>query len=141
MKVILLILIGMSSFIDAGSFSRANGVVSDSSTNLEWQDDYSDNSGNIKNVIWNDAIDYCEALILDGKNDWRAPNIIELMSLIDDSKNTPTINEVFQNTTVSFYWSSTTDSSNNTNAWNIYFANGYQYSNLKSNNYYVRCVR
>jgi len=141
MRAILLILIGLSSIVDADGFSRSNGVVNDASTNLEWQDDYSDNSNSIKNTTWQSAIDYCETLTLDGKSDWRLPNLNELTSLVDDTKYNPAINEVFQNTDSNDYWSSTSYSNNNEDAWIVYFYSGSQYSRNKYVNYYVRCVR
>jgi len=144
-KVILLILIGFSSFVDAGgiagNFSRSNGVVSDSSTNLEWQDDYSDNNNSIKETTWQSAIDYCENLSLDAKSDWRLPNINELTSLVDDTKDNPSMNEVFQNTNTNAYWSSTSYSDDNVYAWIVYFSSGNQNYSTKDNNAYVRCVR
>ena len=141
MKVILLILIGLSSIMNAGTLSRSNGVVSDSATNLEWQDDYTDNGGSIKQSIWNDAISYCEALTLDSKSDWRLPNLNELTSLVDDSKNNPALNEVFQNTNSNDYWSSTSYSYDNGYAWIVTFYYGNQNNRNKGYNYYVRCVR
>jgi len=141
MKVILLILIGFSSLVNAAGFSRSNGVVSDNVTNLEWQDDYTDNGGSIKQSVWNDAISYCEALTLDSKSDWRLPNLNELTSLVDDSKNNPALNEVFQNTNSYDYWSSTSYSDNNGNAWIVHFYYGNQNNNYKVSNNYVRCVR
>ena len=150
MKVIFLILIGFSIFIDAGSiagsFSRSNGVVSDSSTNLEWQDDYSDNNNSIKQTSWQSAIDYCENLNLDGKSDWRLPNINELTSLVDDTKDNPSLNEMFQNIYSSYYWSSTSNSNTNESSWIVDFTSGIQYNNgefegSKGTTHYVRCVR
>jgi hypothetical protein len=143
MKVIFLILIGLSSLVDAGAFSRSNGVVSDSSSNLEWQDDYSDNNNSIKEITWRSAIDYCENLNLDGKSDWTLPNINELTSLVDDSKNNPSLNEMFQHSNSNRYWSSTTDDSSRSNAWSVSFSNGSHYNSdgNKNNNFYVRCVR
>jgi len=131
MRAILLIVIGFSIFVDAGDFSRINGVVTDARTNLEWQDDYSDNNNTIKEATWQGAIDYCEALILDGKSDWRLPNLNELTSLVDDTKYNPILNEVFQNTNSNTYWSSTSKSSYNANAWFVYFSIGIQDSELR----------
>ena len=141
MKKILLILIGLSSIMTAGSLSRSNGVVNDSRSNLEWQDDYRDNNGTIKQSIWSDAISYCEALSLDAKNDWRLPNLNELISLVEYTKNNPAIDTMFQNTDSKDYWSSTSFSYDNETAWIFYFDYGDQITNYKDDNAYVRCVR
>jgi len=141
MRAILLILIGLSSIVDADGFSRSNGVVNDASTNLEWQDDYSDNNDFIKGATWQRAIDYCETLTLDGKSDWRLPNLNELTSLVDDTKYNPAINEVFQNTYSNHYWSSTSDSKDNYGAWFVDFGSGYQNDDYKNDGNDVRCVR
>jgi len=139
MRTILLMMIGVGSLM-AGSFSRnVNGVVTDSRTNLEWQDDYSDNGNSIKRATWQNAIDYCENLNLDGKSDWRLPNTNELVSLVDDKKYNPSIDAIFQNTYSTYshrYWSSTTIVNYSNNAWIVSFYDGYQ-----GDGNYVRCVR
>ena len=140
MRTIFLIMIGLSSLIYA-EFSRENGVVTDSNTKLEWQDDYSDNEGNIKFDTWSNAIDYCEALSLNGQ-DWRLPNINELKSLVDNSRSFPSIDPVFENTYSSyFYWSSTSYVNGSEWAWIVEFGSSIQnrYSKIFSNN--IRCVR
>ena len=141
MKVIFLILISLSSILNAGNFNRSNGVVSDSSTNLEWQDDYSDNSNSIKQTTWQSAIDYCENLTLNAQNDWRLPNKNELLSIADYTKSNPSIAEQFTNTSNNYYWSSTTHQSDHTNAWIVNFGYGYTGHHNKYNSGYVRCVR
>ncbi|CAA6800268.1 MAG: Unknown protein [uncultured Sulfurovum sp.] len=141
MKMICLLLISLSGIVNAEGLSRGNGVVIDSSTYLEWQDDYSDNGGDIKNTAWNDAIDYCEDLILDEKSDWRLPTLKELSSLVDYVENNPAINAIFENTYSNSYWSSTSHSNNVESAWIVYFYDGYQDYLNKNGNSYVRCVR
>jgi len=134
-------IIGVSSLI-AGSFTRnANGVVTDSRTNLQWQDDYSDNNNSIKVTAWQSAIEYCENLTLDGNSDWRLPNLNELTSLVDDTTYNPAIDGVFQNTNSDTYWSSTTNAYSYDSAWIIYFDYGYQYNYYKGVSCYIRCVR
>jgi len=139
MRTILLIMIGLSSLSHA-EFSRDHGVVTDSNTKLEWQDDYSDNKGNIKYATWSDAIEYCEALSLNGKG-WRLPNINELESLVDDSRYNPSIDAIFENTYSYTYWSSTSYVCDSDYAWIIHFYDGYQVSSVKTYGDYVRCVR
>jgi len=122
-----------------GAFS--SGVVADSATGLAWQDDYSDNGGDIKSATWQDALIYCEELSLGGKSDWRLPNIIELYGIADRSKYNPAISSVFQNITSDYYWSSTTYASDSSYAWFVYFDDGGDYRYDKTYEGYVRCVR
>ena len=123
MKKILLSTILLSAWIYA-DFSRINGVVSDSKTTLQWQDDYSDNSGSIKQANWTVAIDYCEALELGGQSDWRLPNLNELTSLVDDTKYNPSISNVFENSASNYYWSSTSNANSSSTAWIVSFNYG-----------------
>jgi len=135
---------GLSYFVYA-DFSRANGVVKDSLTRLQWQDNYSDNGEETKRVEWIEAIEYCENLVLAGENDWRLPSINELSSIVDYSRQEPSLNSMFEY--VEFdrfdtYWSSTTFSGYSGNfAWRVYFSYGYQYYGTKAYSGYVRCVR
>ena len=120
-------------------FTRDNStqIVTDSKTELQWQDDSTPAS-----MLWTPAIDYCEALTLGGYSDWRLPNIKELISLVDDSKISLSIDtEVFANTVSDHYWSSTTNAGYVINAWDVYFDNGFLGNDDKSVYGYVRCVR
>ena len=140
MKKIFLIMIGFSIALFS-DFSRSfNGIVTDNSTGLEWQDDYSDNGGDIKKANWIDSIDYCEKeLTLDGGG-WRLPNINELTSIMDDTKYNPSINNIFENTKSYAYWSST--SYYHETAWSVVFYSSTTSHVHKSRpTYYVRCVR
>ena len=135
---------GESDLSSDARFSRANGIVTDSKTNLQWQDDYSDNDdGRIKNAYWADAISYCEALSLDGGN-WRLPNLNELTSVVDDTETDPATSRVFLHSDSWSYWSSTTVTNHTINAWVVEFTNGHQYNDaykhvVTGND--VRCVR
>ena len=144
MRVIFLILIGFSS-LSFAEFSKQNGVVYDSITKLEWQDDYSDNYGDVRVATWQYAIDYCEALSLDGGG-WRLPNIRALESLVDDTKCNPSINAIFEFTSSGHYWSSTSAfsaDSNKHSAWIVHFDIGNVSIRVKDNFFGndVRCVR
>jgi len=116
-------------------------VVTDSATLLQWQDDYSDNGGSIKNTTWTTAIDYCETLSLGGYTDWRLPNKKELLSIVDYGTYNPAISPIFQNTSSSNYWPSTSYAYGTSYAWIVDFYNGLTFRNDKTNAYTVRCVR
>jgi hypothetical protein len=126
----------------SADFSRdGDGVVTDSTTGLQWQDDYSDNGGNIKETEWTDAIAYCEALSLGGHDDWRLPNFNELYFLADKTKSYPTIDAIFQNVVSDGYWSSSTVVGGKDIALAVYFRDGSSGRNGKSGSDYIRCVR
>jgi len=106
MKKIILILLGLNSLIFA-NFTRENGIVKDSITQLEWQDNY--DKKNIPNISWIEAIDYCEQLNLVGSN-WRLPNKKEILSIFNYA--TFGINSIFNQIVIEEsiakgYWSST----------------------------------
>lgn len=135
MKIILLVLLTVS--VTLADFTRSNEIVSDSATNLEWQDDVTPAV-----MTFQVAIDYCEALTLGSNSDWRLPNINELTSLVDDTRYNPAINPTFTNTVLSYYWSSTTYLAITSNAWRINFTEGFHHVGTTKADYsYVRCVR
>lgn len=66
---------------------HGDGTVTDSKTGLMWQQipstsDYS----------WQEAVDYCENLELNGYDDWRMPSLKELFSISDFSSGWPYLN-------------------------------------------------
>ena len=73
------------------------------------------------------------------KNKFRLPTIQELHSILNHSKYEPSCS--FKDTKSSHYWSSTTDVSNTSYAWLVYFNDGYTYGDNKVSYNYVRCVR
>jgi PKD repeat protein len=82
---------------------NVENTVTDNLTGLMWQ--RSDRSP----LSWRDALYYCEGLNLSGHNDWRLPNINELVSIVDYGLIYPAIDTYyFPNTSTSDeYWSST----------------------------------
>jgi hypothetical protein len=86
-----------------------NGIVNDAATGLIWQQ-----SDDGKPRDWSDALHYCSTLNLAGKQDWRLPNVKELQSIVDYSRNDPAIDtSVFTQTGRNgWYWSSTTHGDN-----------------------------
>lgn len=136
-----LILAGLISVtILAADFIRDDerGVVRDDTTFLIWQDD----TTTIEvEKGWEQAIAYCEALEFVGYDDWRLPNINELLSTVDNSKSNPAIKDGFENILSRDYWSSTTQANDSSDALGVDFGRGYDTSGRKSDEYYVRCVR
>ncbi|MDF1579125.1 MAG: DUF1566 domain-containing protein, partial [Desulfobulbales bacterium] len=92
----------------AGSFTdHGDATVTDGATGLMWQ---RTEGGEMD---WESALAYCEGAALAGYSDWRLPNVKELESLTDDSRDNPAIDPTFfPDTYASYYWSSTSYASN-----------------------------
>jgi len=84
----------------ARSYTRdlVSGTVMDHATGLQWQD----NSA-APQLNWVEALNYCTALVLDGKSDWYLPTRKELVSITDKSRVNPAIDPAFVNVTSRYY--------------------------------------
>lgn len=139
MRVILLILTAASLLFGAYTRNATTETVYDDQTDQTWQDSVIVST---QTLDWNASIDYCEALDFAGVQDWRLPNINELLSITDLTTSNPAIDSTFQNTASSFYWSSTTYAPDTDNAWYVYFNGGVDGAYAKTATFfYVRCVR
>ena len=138
MRVIFLIMIGLSLLRAEFIRNDSQGVVLDTTTFLQWQDNNASSS-----ISWVDAIEYCKVLNLGGYTDWRLANKIEMNSIVDVTITTPPlIDPVFQNTEISYYWSSTTYIGSGTGiAWVANYNFGNQEHRDKTLNSSLRCVR
>jgi len=88
------------------------------------------------------ATSYCDALILDGYDDWRLPSLYELTSILWYSSAGDAIDtSYFKNHASDKYWSSTSYKRDETSAWYVNFNTGHIDNMFKNSAYYVRCVR
>jgi hypothetical protein len=128
----------------------ANGVVTDTVTGLVWQEPTPSGT-----FAWENARCYCAGLTLAGRQDWRLPTRIELISLLDETiaSAAPHINSVAFPSTVGGnrsqaetgygYWTSTPKAGEGLAAWNVHFdyyygGDTYEDATLQER---VRCVR
>lgn len=145
--IILFLCLVVSVFGYGNYTDNGNGTITDNLTGLVWQkcsmgqNNDGTCSGGATTATWVNAISYCENLVLGGQSDWRLPNVRELESLVDFSRVTPSINNIFPATVAHAYWSSSTRVNNTNNAWYVVFNNGLMSYYNKNNSFYVRCVR
>ena len=135
MKYILSMIISVHLLFAAYIRDDAKETVYDDQTGLIWQDDAVGST-----MTWQAAIGYCEGLDFADAQDWRLPNINELLSITDMNRNGYGIDAAFQHY-VSTYWSSTSLAPDPEKAWYVLFDKGYGYWYSKNYPFYVRCVR
>ena len=126
-----------------------NGTVTDNLTKLIWMKHASALGGK----TWAAALIAATNLksgdagtgLNDGSKagDWRLPNVRELHSLVDYGSTLPALpaNHPFTGVVMSHYWSSTAKFGNTDWAWGVYFDDGHVWDLIKSDNWYVWCVR
>lgn len=94
-----------------------NGIVYDETTGLQWmrcsvgqswnqQTSFCDGSAEF--IEWKDALQFTNGYSYAGYEDWRLPNVKELISISEDSCTFPAVNTtIFPNTPSSWYLTST----------------------------------
>jgi len=121
---------------------NGDGTVTDYLTGLMW----TKNGNPYGQHTWNDAIDWCDAYVYAGHDDWRLPNFNELSSLVNYSKanNATWLNSTatpFSAVQAYDYWSSSSDADNSSSAWVVAMKLGSVYNYAKTVSHYVWPVR
>jgi len=130
---------------------HGDGTVTDIATGLMWQRcslgqtwDGSTCNGSASTYKWQGALPQGDSNSFAGYNDWRLPNVNELLSIAAYDRHTPAINTtVFPNTPSGNYWSSSPDARLNYAAAFVGFHYGRSFSdgNRSATYYAVRLVR
>lgn len=114
-------------------------VVFDRITGLRWQriQDWDAHY----HEHWQEASDYCAALLYAGDDDWRLPGVRELASLLDFDHAGPAIDpDTFPDTPCYFFWSATTTDDGAT-FWRVEFERAVTGTDVPDWWGYARCVR
>jgi len=139
---------------------NGDGTISDMKTGLMWEKLSDDGSVHDKDTMdtWDNAFAVHVAGLntanFAGHNDWRMPNVTELVSLAKYGTEFPAVNAAFNTncgpgctvltcscTVAGFYWSSTTFLSIPANTWVVDFSLGGEAVGTKSFTDWVRAVR
>jgi gluconolactonase len=122
----------------SGAFTdNGDGTVDTASTGLVWQ-----KAEAPAKMSWEEALAYCGALSLGGRDDWRLPNIKELRSLTNDTLRAPSASTAaFPGALGEGYWSSTSAAGVPSQAWRVDFARGQAGTESKASMLQVRAVR
>lgn len=121
-------------------------VVIDEATGLMWaRDGLAAGGNNGAPITWANALIYAEGLNFAGFDDWRLPNINELLSLVNYAVGMPALYVEFINIAYAggdLYWSSTTYEGDILRAWGVMFQTGQNTgATLKTATRYILCVR
>lgn len=127
--------------IDGFTRNNIDEIVIENSTRLTWQDNAAVLSNNRN---WNNAVIYCDLLVLGGFTDWRLPTRTELESIHATTLTSgPYIYAIFENIPSGFagYWTSTTY--DDTTAFYLNFGTNVVGGSISITNTqpFVRCVR
>ena len=132
-----------------------DGTFTDNNTQLMWEKKVAGgssgcptDSANLHGVdstcTWAQATGVWIAAInadnLGGHNDWRVPNVKELLSIVDYSRRNPATS-VPGSTAMVFYWSSTNSAGSSSGAWVVEGFSGFTFAGTKNESRYVRAVR
>ena len=130
---------GIASPVPRYSIQADPAIVLDNLTGLMWSRNA--NPAGTRNLAG--AIAFCADLRWGGYQDWRIPNVKELMSLVDFGNFNPVLSagNPFSNVQFDHYWSSTTTPWDGTVGYIVHFGYGRTIHDYKSNAWYLWPVR
>lgn len=150
--IVFLIVVFVSTSVYAvGPYLNNGNVVIDQGTDLVWQQSNDINNDGViaegsyptgDALTWQEALAWCENLTIEEKSDWRLPNIRELQSIVDWTRNNPALNPNFQycDRWCRWHWSST-NIENGYSAYTVNFDTGSPSAQIKTRPHNFRCVR
>lgn len=132
-----------------GYTDHQDGTVTDSATGLQWMRcaqgqtwTGSTCSAGPARYTWAQATALSGSVSFAGHNDWRLPNIRELLSLVDRAAGNPAIDPVaFVDAPSGSFWSASARADTADSAWTVYFAYGNAFGETLDSGLGVRLVR
>lgn len=141
MKSIYILLLVIN-LVTANQLTKSGDYVIDDSNKLMWQDTYD----NVKLRHTQDqAVEYCNQLVLSGYSNWRLPTVENYKTIIDKTriKEELMIHKAFKYTLPEKYWTEDRTWVRNFGLYGYYvfFKSGSIYYQNRTYNKFVRCVR
>ena len=136
--MIFFLVVLLSSINSFAEEKQTKSIVTDKKNAIYWQDNISSQKSS---KDWDDAVLYCDKLVLNDMSHWRLPTFKELFSIVDYRRVYPAINPVFTFVNEGTYWTSTGFAPTRSRAWTIDFRTGKTYYSYTTTNHTVRCVK
>lgn len=134
-----LLFVGLLTTANAQITKVSENIIKDTKTNFLWQDSKETKT---QKRNFEDSVEYCTNLEIDGEKNWKMPNFLALFSIVDPKVYNPTINKEFKHVSSDNYWSSKTFSHGMSGeAFVVNFLSGAFNRELMDDKFYVRCYK
>ena len=140
MKILkALLFLTLITYLNAQLVKESASIVKDTKTNLLWQDNTDVNN---EKRTFDEALNYCSSLELEGYKNWQLPNFLELFSIVDTKLYNPTLDKEFKYFVSDNYWTSKTfGHADSGEAFVVNFLSGAFNRELMEDKFYTRCVK
>ena len=119
------------------SYTLTDEVATSDVTKLEWQRHLP-----AQTFTWPEAKQYCDCLSLEGKDDFGLPSRMELVSIVDYTRQNPSLDPgVFPDTPFEWFWTASPKAAEPDSYWYVGFFDGDTHASTSDRDYRVRCVR
>jgi Protein of unknown function (DUF1566) len=119
------------------SYTLTDEVATSDATKLEWQRHIP-----AQTFTWPEAKQYCGCLSLAGHDDWQLPSRMELVSIVDYTRQNPSLDaSAFPETPFEWFWSASPKPGEPESHWYVAFFDGDTHASAADRDYRVRCVR
>lgn len=121
----------------AQHYTLTDETATDAVTGLTWQ-----RRPAPEQLDWQAAARYCACLSLEGHDDWTLPSRLELVSIVDYTRQNPALDEqAFPDTPFEWFWSASRTAESSERYWYVAFWDGNTHAATADQLYWTRCVR
>ena len=118
-------------------FTLTDEIATDAVTGLAWQRHLP-----AQTFTWPDAKQYCDCLSLEGHDDWGLPSRMELVSIVDYTRQNPSLDaNAFPDTPLEWFWTASPKAGTPDSYFYVAFFDGDTHASTSDRDYRVRCVR